>query len=93
MRVITTTTTIMYHLPGGGRLVDSPGVWEYGLWQIDPGGLADGFVEFRPLLGQCRFNDCRHATEPGCAIRAAVDAGAIRKWRYESYLRLLRQGA
>jgi len=85
----TTTTTIMYALPCGGRLVDSPGVWEYGLWEMTQAEIAGGFVEFGPLLGRCRFNDCRHASEPGCAVRAAVDAGEIRRWRYESYLRLL----
>jgi ribosome biogenesis GTPase len=87
----TTTTTIMYTLPGGGRLIDSPGVWEYGLWTMTQTELADGFVEFRSLQGLCRFNDCRHAGEPGCAIRAAVDAGTIREWRYQSYRRLLEQ--
>lgn len=87
----TTTTTIMYTLPGGGRLIDSPGVWEYGLWTMSQSELADGFVEFRPLHGKCRFNDCRHAGEPGCAIRSAVDAGVIREWRYDSYRRLLEQ--
>ena len=89
----TTTTTIMYHLPGGGRLVDSPGVWEYGLWQIDQADLTHGFIEFRPFLGQCRFNDCRHDTEPMCAIREAVANEQISTWRYQSYLRLLRQSA
>lgn len=87
----TTTTTVMYSLPGTGRLIDSPGVWEYGLWQMTPWELAAGFVEFRPLEGSCRFNDCRHASEPGCAIRLAVDRGEIRRWRYESYRRLLDQ--
>lgn len=89
----TTTTTIMYSLPGGGRLVDSPGVWEYGLWQIDQPDLAHGFIEFRPFLGQCRFNDCRHDTEPMCAIREATESGPINDWRYQSYVRLLRQSA
>lgn len=88
----TTTTTIMYALPGGGRLVDSPGVWEYGLWEIDPPELAHGFIEFRPLIGRCKFNNCRHDSEPGCAVRRAVEAGNLREWRYASYRRLLRQG-
>ena len=87
----TTTTTIMYTLPCGGRLVDSPGVWEYGLWTMTQTELADGFREFRPFQGQCRFRDCRHSGEPGCAVHAAVDAGAIREWRYQSYRRLLEQ--
>jgi ribosome biogenesis GTPase len=87
----TTTTTIMYNLPCGGRLVDSPGVWEYGLWNMTPAELEAGFAEFQPFSGRCRFNDCRHSGEPGCAIRAAVEAGAIREWRYGSYRRLLDQ--
>ena len=89
----TTTTTMMYRLPGGGFLVDSPGVWEYGIWKLEPGELAAGFVEFEPRLGQCRFNDCQHATEPDCAIKQAVADGHIRDWRYRSYLRLLEQNA
>jgi ribosome biogenesis GTPase len=88
----TTTTTILYHLPFGGHLMDSPGVWEYGLWDLSQEELARGFIEFQPLLGHCRFNDCRHAGEPGCAVERAVDRGEIRRWRFDSYLRLLDQG-
>jgi len=87
----TTTTTIMYSLPYKGRLIDSPGVWEYGLWQMKQEELAEGFVEFRPLLGQCKFNDCRHDQEPQCAIREAVESGSLLPWRYQSYVRLLHQ--
>jgi len=88
----TTTTTIMYKLPFGGRLIDSPGVWEYGLWDMSQRELADGFVDFHPYLGHCRFNDCHHASEPGCAVSEAVQESRIKNWRYESYLRLLEQG-
>lgn len=91
----TTTSTMMYALPGEvrdpGFLVDSPGVWEYGLWEMEAGDLQHGFVEFQPFLGQCRFNNCLHASEPGCAVKQAVDQGQIRAWRYASYLRLLEQ--
>lgn len=87
----TTTTTIMYSLPGGGRLIDSPGVWEYGLWKMTNGELAAGFPEFAPFQGKCRFNDCRHAGEPDCTVAAAVKAGDVREWRFESYRRLLTQ--
>jgi ribosome biogenesis GTPase len=87
----TTTTTVMYSLPCGGRLIDSPGVWEYGLWEMSQQEIARGFLEFESYSGHCRFNDCRHASEPGCAIQAAVAAGKIHAWRYESYLRLLQQ--
>jgi ribosome biogenesis GTPase len=87
----TTTTTVMYALPCGGRLIDSPGVWEYGLWEMTARELAEGFVEFRSRGARCRFNDCCHAGEPGCAVRSAADRGEILAWRYESYLRLLEQ--
>lgn len=87
----TTTTTIMYSIPGGGRLIDSPGVWEYGLWQMQADELAAGFAEFAPYLGTCRFNDCRHQGEPGCALAEAVNAREVLAWRFESYRRLLAQ--
>ena len=89
----TTTTTTLFNLPGGGYLMDSPGVWEYGLWKLDEKDVARGFVEFRPYLDICRFNDCAHVSEPGCAVKLAVDTGAIAAWRYASYLRLLEQNA
>lgn len=87
----TTTTTTLYALADGGYLMDSPGVWEYGLWKLDKQVIANGFIEFRPFLGSCRFNDCLHASEPACAIKAALEAGEIKQWRYRSYLRLLEQ--
>lgn len=90
----TTTTTMMYALPdatGGGYLIDSPGVWEYGLWELSREELESGFIEFRPFLGHCRFNDCAHDSEPGCAVKAAVDTGRLAAWRHESFRRLLAQ--
>ena len=87
----TTTTTMLYRLPFGGRLIDSPGVWEYGLWRMERIELETGFPEFHDLDDPCRFNDCSHRSEPGCAVRAAVEAGIIPAWRYESWLRLLEQ--
>jgi len=87
----TTTSTVMYKLPCGGRLIDSPGVWEYGLWPMEQRELAAGFIEFEPFEAQCRFNDCHHAGEPGCAVQAAVAADRIRAWRLESYRRLLKE--
>ena len=87
----TTTTTIMYTLPCGGRLIDSPGVWEYGLWRLAATELADGFIEFRDVAACCRFNVCRHAGEPGCSVAAAVERGDILPWRYAAYRRLLEQ--
>ena len=87
----TTTSTILYQFTGGGHLIDSPGVWEYGIWKLENNELAAGFIEFKPWLGECRFNDCVHNTEPDCAIKQAVADGHIREWRYQSYLRLLKQ--
>lgn len=87
----TTTSTMLYQFTGGGQLIDSPGVWEYGIWKLDNNELAAGFIEFDPWLGRCRFNNCVHDTEPDCAIKQAVADGHIRDWRYQSYLRLLVQ--
>ncbi len=88
----TTTGTMMYVLPGNdGYLVDSPGVWEFGLWDLRLDDLEHGFVEFRPFLGQCRFNDCAHDSEPDCAIKQATRRGDIRDWRYQAYARLLQK--
>jgi len=89
--VHTTTSTMLYQLPDGGSLIDSPGVWEYGIWKLANDEIATGFIEFKPWLGQCRFNDCLHASEPGCAIKQAVSEGSIQDWRFQSYLRLLEQ--
>jgi ribosome biogenesis GTPase len=87
----TTTSTMLYQFTGGGYLMDSPGVWEYGIWKLDNYELAAGFVEFEPWLGKCRFNNCVHDTEPDCAIKQAVADSHIREWRYQSYIRLLIQ--
>ena len=89
----TTTSTMLYQLTGGGNLIDSPGVWEYGIWKLTNDELAAGFIEFEPWLGKCRFNNCIHASEPDCAIKNAASGGYIREWRYQSYLRLLKQNA
>ncbi len=85
----TTTTTMLYHLPSGGDLIDSPGVREFGLFESDPQQIAAGFVEFASVLGHCRFRDCRHRAEPGCALREAVDTGTIDARRLESYHRIV----
>jgi ribosome biogenesis GTPase len=87
----TTTTTILHDLPDGGHLIDSPGVWEYGLWKLDDQALAHGYRDFGPWLGQCRFNDCLHRSEPGCAVQDAVAREELPGWRHASYLRLLEQ--
>lgn len=75
--------------PQGGYVADTPGIRELGLWQIPRAELAEAFPEFRPYLGRCGFNDCSHLHEPRCAVRAAVDAGAISPERHDSYRRML----
>ena len=85
----TTTVTTLYHLPGGGDLIDSPGVWEFGPPITAPEQLERGFVEFRPHLGRCRFANCRHLVEPGCAIAAAVAVGEIAARRLATYRELV----
>jgi ribosome biogenesis GTPase / thiamine phosphate phosphatase len=81
----TTVSAVMLPLDTGGYLVDTPGFSEVGLWGIDPAALDDCFPEFRRFFGQCRYADCRHLTEPGCRVRAAVSADEIAADRYESY--------
>jgi ribosome biogenesis GTPase len=81
----------MVPLDGGGYLMDTPGFSDVGLWGIEPRELADCFPELRPLLGECRYGDCRHVSEPGCAVRAAVDAGRVAPDRYSSYRALLEE--
>lgn len=85
----TTTATRLYHLPDGGDLIDSPGIREFSLWPLEPGELMRAFVEFRPFLGQCRFRDCSHQKEPGCALHAAVEEGTIHPQRLASYQHIL----
>jgi ribosome biogenesis GTPase len=87
----TTVGAVMIPLSQGGFLVDTPGFSDVGLWGIEPAELASCFPEMRPFLGECRFQDCRHRTEPGCAIRAAVERGDIAADRLESYHVLLRE--
>lgn len=84
----TTTAARLYRLPGGGSLVDSPGVRDIRLWPMPATELVHGFRELRPHVGHCRFRDCRHDHEPGCAIRTAVASGEIGERRYRSYLQL-----
>lgn len=85
----TTTASELFSMPGGGMLMDTPGLREFGLWGLDEEDLAHYFPEMRPYLGSCRFGaSCRHNEEPGCAIRQAVMRGEISPYRYRSYLYL-----
>jgi ribosome biogenesis GTPase len=85
----TTVTAVMLPLERGGYLVDTPGFSEVGVWDIDPASLDQCFADFKPFLGDCRYGDCRHRSEPGCRIRQAVEEGAIARDRWESYGALL----
>jgi ribosome biogenesis GTPase len=85
----TTRAAVLVPLPGpgGGYVVDTPGLREAGAWGVDPELLGACFPEFRPFLDQCRFHDCRHLAEPGCAVRAAA-GGRFHADRLVSYQRL-----
>jgi len=85
----TTVSAVMIPLDGGGALVDTPGFSDVGLWGLDPRGLIQCFPDLRPAVDDCRFPDCRHLTEPGCAVRRYAEAGPFEASRYESYRVLL----
>jgi ribosome biogenesis GTPase len=85
----TTSAGLLIPLPGGGYLADTPGIQYFEPAGVDPAELAHAFPEFRPLVDGCRFANCRHRAEPGCAVREAVDEGEIPLHRHESYLSLL----
>ncbi len=85
----TTTHLQMFPLDHGGAVVDTPGMREFGLWDVQQEDLALYFPEMRPLVGRCKFGlDCRHDSEPGCAIRRAVMDGSISPLRYQSLMHL-----
>jgi len=85
-----TSVTQMYQIPDiDGFLIDSPGVWEYGLWKMDEYDIAAGFPEINEKLGNCKFSNCTHTHEPGCGIKQAVEDNTINQLRYDSYLRII----
>ena len=84
----TTTAATLYHLPDGGDLIDSPGVAIFGLAGLSEPQLAYGFREFQPLMDNCRFHNCRHLHDQGCAVRAAAESGEISMTRYQRFLKL-----
>ncbi|HVA36608.1 MAG TPA: ribosome small subunit-dependent GTPase A [Candidatus Dormibacteraeota bacterium] len=86
----TTTSARLAYL-GHGFLIDTPGVREFSLADLDPGELAACFRDLAPYLGRCRFPDCRHLVEPDCAVRAAVAAGDVAPLRYASYRKAVEQ--
>ena len=80
----TTVDRVMVDIPGGGRVVDMPGVRGLGLWDADA-GLGAAFADVEELAASCRFRDCKHADEPGCAVQAAVQSGELAQARLDSY--------
>jgi ribosome biogenesis GTPase / thiamine phosphate phosphatase len=85
----TTTGTTLYRLDAASWIVDSPGMQEFGLAHLDAERIARAFVELRALVGRCRFRNCRHDSEPGCAVQDAVARGEVRPWRVALLRRLL----
>lgn len=88
----TTVHRQLLRLPGGAFLIDTPGMRELGMWEAAE-GLTEAFPEVQALLGRCRFTDCKHETEPGCAIRAALEDGSLLPQRWENFLKLQAESA
>jgi ribosome biogenesis GTPase len=87
----TTTNAELIRLESGGYVVDTPGLRQFELWDIEPWELEGYFREFRPYIPRCRFPDCSHTHERDCAVKDAVQFGQIDEGRYESYLKLYHQ--
>lgn len=85
----TTTVARLYHFQNGGKLIDSPGIREFGLWHMSAEQVSSGFIEFSDYLGGCKFRDCKHQQDPGCALVAAVERGDIHPDRLASFQRIL----
>ena len=85
----TTSTAHLYHLPQGGALIDSPGIRSFGLWQLTATEIARGFIELKPLVGQCKFRNCAHQLEPHCALQQALKDGVIARSRFENFKKLI----
>ena len=84
----TTTFAEMHHLDFGAWIVDTPGIREFALYDLEKETLAQRFPEMRDLMSECRFANCTHTHEPGCAVKQAVDDHTIAPWRYSNYLRM-----
>lgn len=87
----TTTQAQLYHLDATSHIIDSPGMQEFGLHHLELSEVVRAFVEFRPFIGECRFRDCRHLSEPGCAIASASDAQRISGRRLAAYRELAQE--
>jgi ribosome biogenesis GTPase len=87
----TTTTAELLQLENGGKVIDTPGLRQFELWEIPPREIEGGFVEFRPWIPLCKFPDCTHRSELGCSVRNAVTDGLITQCRYDSYIKMIEQ--
>ena len=85
----TTTVSTLYSLPTGGQLIDSPGVRDFSPVDLDREQILEGFIELRPYRGQCKFSNCSHTHEPGCAIIEALDKGEVSSERVNSFRKML----
>ena len=89
----TTSSSCLYHLPTGGALIDSPGVREFALWHMPVSEIAKGYREFKPYLSECKFRNCNHIDNIGCALLAAIKQDLIAYNRYENYVKIASQFA
>jgi len=85
----TTTNARLFHFPDGGELIDSPGIREFGLWHLSPDRVIEGYRDFQEHIGRCRFRDCKHDREPGCALQVAVENGEVSKQRFDNYFTIV----
>jgi len=87
----TTTSSNLYHLPCEGKLIDSPGVRDFGLWNTSEDDILHGFIEFRDYIGHCKFSNCSHLKEPNCAIKQALEDNKISQQRFDNYQKMVRE--
>jgi len=87
----TTTSSTLYTLPEGGILIDSPGVRDFGLWNSTTEDILHGYIELKKYIGHCKFSNCSHQHEPGCAIQQALKDGKISQLRFNSYLKAIQE--
>jgi ribosome biogenesis GTPase len=89
--VHTTTFAELFSLPEGGDLIDTPGIKEFGILDVEDNELSHYFPEMRKYLGQCKYNNCTHINEPGCMVLKKMEAGFIHPYRYQSYVNILHE--
>jgi ribosome biogenesis GTPase len=87
--VHTTTFANMFSLTFGGYIIDTPGIKEFGLYELDMSTLAERYPEMRALMHECKYTNCTHLHEPGCAVKQALEDGRLSKTRYDGYLRIM----